>query len=399
MSRSWIPIAAAGALIFMGAVLLPSPQELRVAPLDRYGTAIASGSVPYRDFSIEYPPGALPPIALPAFVPRVSYTAAFRALEAMLGCLVVICVAFLLRDASLRERLTRVGLVAAMPLLLGPVVFVRYDLWPTVLVLLSLVTLVQARARVAGGFLGAAIAAKLYPAVLLAPLILSAEHQQAGHGKRALKAGIVAFAVFMLPFGVLAPGGLAWSLLQQGGRGLQLESVPASVIAVLSLYGAGPYTTSFEHGAYDLHGPGVAAVVAVTSMLGIGAIALMWRWLWRHRDHPPAPVVVYAASVAIVVVFAKVLSPQYLIWLVPLVALVRGQRGAFAAAALAFAMLFSRVLYPSHYEGLVALQSGPVLLLAARNLLVVAAGVLLIRQAVQRQQQPAAGAAAGVATV
>src|SRR5262249_27324185 len=32
----------------------------------RYGDAIAKGQVPYRDFALEYPPGALPAFAIPA---------------------------------------------------------------------------------------------------------------------------------------------------------------------------------------------------------------------------------------------------------------------------------------------------------------------------------------------
>ena len=34
----------------------------------RYGNEIAHGHVPYRDFDLEYPPGALPVFALPGLV-------------------------------------------------------------------------------------------------------------------------------------------------------------------------------------------------------------------------------------------------------------------------------------------------------------------------------------------
>ena len=34
----------------------------------RYGDAIANGHVPYRDFQLEYPPGALPMFALPSLL-------------------------------------------------------------------------------------------------------------------------------------------------------------------------------------------------------------------------------------------------------------------------------------------------------------------------------------------
>ena len=47
--------------------------------------------------------------------------------------------------------------------------------------------------------------------------------------------------------------------------------------------------------------------------------------------------------------FGKVLSPQYLIWLVPLVALVGGRRGIAAVALLAAALLATQAWFPERY--------------------------------------------------
>jgi Na+/H+-dicarboxylate symporter len=48
-----------------------------------------------------------------------------------------------------------------------------------------------------------------------------------------------------------------------------------------------------------------------------------------------------------------VLSPQYLIWLLPLVALVRGRRGAAAGALLVVSMLLTQLWFPYRYLDLV----------------------------------------------
>src|SRR6478752_6619631 len=93
-----------------------------------YGSAIDSGQVPYRDFALEYPPGALPVFALPA-----------------LGGA---------HGDTFRRRFE-----------LEPVVLSRFDLWPAALTAAALAALLSGRLRLGHLALGAAVAAKLYPAV------------------------------------------------------------------------------------------------------------------------------------------------------------------------------------------------------------------------------------------
>ena len=59
-----------------------------------------------------------------------------------------------------------------------------------------------------------------------------------------------------------------------------------------------------------------------------------------------------AAAVCAFIVFDRVLSPQYLIWLAPLVATVSGRRGLAAAALLACAMAMTQIYYPLHFDPL-----------------------------------------------
>jgi hypothetical protein len=56
-----------------------------------------------------------------------------------------------------------------------------------------------------------------------------------------------------------------------------------------------------------------------------------------------------AASVAAFVAFGKVLSPQFLIWLIPLVPLVRGRRGLIASGVLALALVLTQLWFPFRY--------------------------------------------------
>ena len=372
MRRRWVVVGIVTASAFAAFAILHAPVELGVSPFDRYGVAVSHGDIPYRDFSLEYPPGALPPIILPALVPGLSYEHAFRALEALLGCGLLFCIAYLLRDAGSRELVLRVGLVAVTPMLLGPVVFFRFDLWPSLLVVASLVALDVSRPRLSSGLVGAAIAAKLYAGAILPPLALRT-------GRSGLAWALGVGAALTLPFALIAPGGVAESLFRQLGRGVQVESVAGSVVELASLVGIGEPTTVFSSGSWNVAGAGVTAIGLAASVLGIGLLAVVWVRLWRARSSDWRPAIVYAGTIAIVLVCTKVLSPQFLLWLVPLAVLVRGASGAAASALLAVAMVLTQLVYPSRYEELVALHGGPILLLAVRNLILVAAAAILVR--------------------
>ncbi|MGH3015586.1 MAG: hypothetical protein ACRDNN_11620, partial [Gaiellaceae bacterium] len=83
-----------------------------------------------------------------------------------------------------------------------------------------------------------------------------------------------------------------------------------------------------------------------------------------------------AASVVAFVAFGKVLSPQFLIWLVPLVPLVAGRPGSAAAALLGAALVTTHLWFPRSYWDMVALEWEGWLVLA-RNLLLVALALVL----------------------
>src|SRR4029079_8899802 len=120
-----------------------------------------------------------------------------------------------------------------------------------------------------------------------------------------------------LPFAVMGPGGLRFSYTLQLKRGLESESLGGGVLLVLDRLGIHPVTLRDQApGSRDVVG-GLADAVGVLSTLAvIAAIALVtWLYVRGGRDRIAA----CAAGVAGFVAFAKVLSPQYLTWLVPLV--------------------------------------------------------------------------------
>ncbi len=98
VSRGWVVVGSGAAVVFAALAFVHAPAEIRVSPFDRYGTAVVRGDVPYHDFSLEYPPARCRRSSCRRSCPRVSYEAAFRGLEALIGCCLLFCLAYLLRD-------------------------------------------------------------------------------------------------------------------------------------------------------------------------------------------------------------------------------------------------------------------------------------------------------------
>ena len=152
--------------------------------------------------------------------------------------------------------------------------------------------------------------------------------------------GVAAGAFF--PFLVLAPGGLWSSLSGQLSRPLQIESLGA---AFLTTFGRPAIVTS--HGSQNVVGHGaVAAALSVAQAL---ALLALWVAFARGPATGERFVRYAAACTCAFVAFDKVLSPQYLLWLIPLVPLVRGRRGLLATGLLTAALVLTQVWFPQRY--------------------------------------------------
>ena len=84
----------------------------------------------------------------------------------------------------------------------------------------------------------------------------------------------------------------------------------------------------------------------------------------------------FAASVTAFVAFSKVISPQFLVWLVPLVPLVARRVGLVASAVLFAALVATQVEVV--YEHPLRAFGWPVWVLLARNMLLIVLFLLLL---------------------
>jgi uncharacterized membrane protein len=341
-----------------------------------YGGKVAAGLVPYRDFFLEFPPGALPALVLPA-LPGSHYVAWFHIVEFLFGVGSLACLLAILARISPSSRwAVPLGIAAVAPAVLGPITLNSFDYWPTLLMTAAVAALVWNRPKTGFALLGAATAAKLFPAALLAVALLFVYRRRGSLRGPLVAYAAMVFAIF-LPFGALAPGGLGYSLRTQLLRGLQLESLPASFLTAahhLGLYQP-TYTPNLAYA--QLAGTLASSLATLTSVATVAAVALV-AWLYvRAVESDDLVVYAAAATVVAVVAFAKVLSPQYLIWLVPLVA-ATWLRTRSAPVLLLAALGLTQIWVPDRFAGLQSMDWVTWILLA-RNLLLVGLFAVLVR--------------------
>jgi uncharacterized membrane protein len=322
---------------------------------------------------MEYPPGALPVFLPPEIFGSAQYNAAFKVLMALCGVAVIVLLTVLLERLAMRpQRVWAAAILFALsPLALGPISLNTYDAWPALLTLAALVLLLSGRSLPAFALLGAAFAAKVYPAVLLPPALIFVWRIGGGRAvaTRALAAFAGVAALFIVPFLVVAPHGLAESFRAQAARSLQVESLGGSVLAAadrLGLYDATVVHRTGHAISYDFAGslPDVlAALSSVAQVLAV--VALAWVFL-RGRCDPGRTAVAFAAAIAGFLAFTRFFSPQYLVWLIPFVFVLEPAAWVLVAAALVLAQIWF-----FHYADVFAL-GGYVWLVVIRDLLVLA---------------------------
>ncbi len=295
-------LALAGTAVFVLACILV-PQGLTDGALysdvhtyHRYGEHMLHGLVPYRDFFDEYPP-----LAQLVFLAAANVFA-YKAFIVLCGIGIVWLLALVLRSWA------AVAVFAVSPLLVGSIFLNAYDLWPAFLLAASLALLARQRPMLGFAVLGAAAAAKIYPVAVL-PIALLFVARECRLRGLAWFAGI--FALAHLPFAILGPGGLRFSYTVQIKRGLELNSLGASLLMAIhhrTLASEPPGSLNVVGGTARAVGA-VSTVVVIVAILGVA-------WLYARGRLPF--LVACAASVAAFVAFDKVFSAQYVEWLAPL---------------------------------------------------------------------------------
>lgn len=359
---------------YAGAQLIDTPTY------EHYAAEIRSGLVPYRDFAVEYPPVALPAFLIPSLLAGSpndfnAYRRAFELLMAACGALAMGVGAFVLaRQRPGTPRLVLgVAFAALTPLLIGSVILSRYDLWPAALTIASLAAIVCTRERTGFGLLALAVAAKGFPIVILPFAVVYVWRvlsPRKAIGCLAIFAAVL--LVCILPFVILAPHGSWSSISHQISRPLQIESLGASILLAAHQLTATHLSLVVSHGSENLGGHSAAQFASLLTRLQIVALLLVWLSFVRGPATPQRLLVASAAAVCAFVVFDRVLSPQYLIWLAPLVVALPGRRALVATLLLALAMGVTQIWIPALFWQLTRFETVPSWAVLGRDLVLLA---------------------------
>jgi Glycosyltransferase family 87 len=385
----------------------------------RYANRMLSGEIPYRDFLVEYPPFALPFLLLPGIVALIFGDLSFGTYQALFliqnGLLLIITLWLIyklllkLRPASEWQAIA--GLLAAYTIgsiILCIFLYQRYDIGAAFLTFGAVYLFLHNRPGWAGGVLALATACKLFPALFL-PLFLLYYWYHDLSRLRTIGRHVAAFAVTglltTLPFFLLSPSGFLKFLSYHGDRGIEVETIFAGIIVFAHYLDFVPALVMIEASSVGLASPWSRPLATVSTLLTLVGVAILYLYFWRSQsratsyelratkqeadpipNHPSsfilhpsktASFIIHASSLLTLwfIVANKVISPQYLVWLLPFVPL---WKSGWARLLFLAALPLSTLPFPFLIDWLFRLDPLPYILLLIRNGLLVAVFVLLL---------------------
>jgi hypothetical protein len=348
----------------------------------QYGQQFGSGAAPFVDFQPEYPAGALPVFLWPLlWGGSAGYGTAFAVEMAcfdLAACLLVFQTSRIdVPRGSVRPLLSSL-LYIAITAALFPVLYSRFDLVPGTLVLAAVYFARMRRPGWAGAFLGIAGGVKLWPFALV-PLFVAWEAKRKGL-RHVVAAGLwigVGAVVSALPLLPRAQMGVFSFLKFHAARGIQLETTWATIALALNRFGIAQVQPEHNFGAFHVAGrlPQVFATLSmpltVLFALAPQVVAIVRRFREREERERAFEHAVFASVLGFMIA-GKVLSPQFMLWIAPLLPLAaEGPVGAFAALMVG---ALTTAVYPYLSPALEQREPGhgwALLALGGRNLLLI----------------------------
>jgi hypothetical protein len=305
---TWLLVRLAGLAAIAGLGGYPAADN-DVLRYSFWAGFVHAGFLPWSSFPVEYPPGILPFFALPGRM--FGYELEFILLAFVADALVLT----MLRRTSPRGLGQWLWLVA--PVALGTTFWLRLDIFVAAMLVGFVVAIRSGRWRAAGACLGYACLLKLWPLVILAVAwrVIPAE------GRRRI-AGWCLGVILAATLPVIAWGGgsgLLAMLNYQGNRGLEVESVAAYPFMLAWSLGHN-VAPAYGHATMEFAVGGIAGALA--SLALPAALVALGTYVWRAARARVSIASLTLLCTLVVLVASKMMSAQYIVWVLAITALV-----------------------------------------------------------------------------
>ena len=344
-------------------------QDLPATYFAPKAQAISGGATPYAQVPYEYPPATIPLLLAPHYLGGDSPTGYHQRmiwLSAGVDIAIVLLLGYVLRRRPW-ELAGALLVWSACVLGLGRVSLTRFDIVVGLAVLAAALAL-ERRPRLAGIALGLAAALKIGPLA-----------GAAGLPRRAWVWVLLLPVASQLAFAALTGcWGLSW-VRYHLDRSPQLESSAAVVAELADRAGLAHARIGFDHGSWNVIGDlsDLAGQLSNVALI-VGAV------LVARRARPSG--LALLAGLGGVVAFGSVLSPQYLLWLAPLSALLAA-RSPLQAALLVATCALTRLELWLTIDDLPSLSGAGLAAIAARNVVLLCWLCVVYRASARKTSQ------------
>ncbi len=358
----------------------------------RYAEQMVSWNMPYSDFDAEYPPLAMVIILIPRLFSFDSFT-----YQIAFGVMVyVFLLSGLVWTYRMAERYTdKPGRAAdyfiVFTMILLDFVLDRYDVFPMIMLIGSLYFFSKEKYTASWVMLALGTMTKLYPA-LAAPIYLIYFIKRKQYNQAAKGVGIcLAIGIAcMVPFLIADPDTMLMFLTYHMDRGLQTEAPVSTVLMLLGNLGVIDVSYIFNYGSDNIYGDIPDAIAKVMMPLMVVCILAVYvLYAVKSKEGRDAFADIHFAAFGAVMMFMlvnKVLSSQYLIWIIGFMAITmfmvarekRNGTGWLYIAIVALTQVNLVVNYAFRDAGEEFTLLG-ILILVVRNVLLIYLGYLVVR--------------------
>jgi Glycosyltransferase family 87 len=297
-----------------------------------------NGQFPLNDPMWQYPPLAAVIFLLGFAISHASVGFVTLAVIADAGILALLLVA---QHRAATSKSLGLWIWVAAPVLMGPIMLGRFDVFPTLAVIAAIVF--SGTAEAFGSLVAIGALLKVWPVLGL----IGTPRKDGLRSIIAFLATFIAGSAIMISWW---PGSFNF-LSGQKARGLQIESLGAWPYMMWNSMGH-HVNVALQYGAVEVVAHGtrtVCLIVTLACLVGLGALAVL-RFLGRLERATVAHIALTAVLISMIT--SRVLSPQYTVWVLGLLAVTAFEPPRYfnkIASLLCISALAGNLIYPGYY--------------------------------------------------